>query len=89
MISLLGSDRIKAFHLNDSKGTLGSHLDRHTGIGEGEIGVEGFRLLVNDPRFMELPMVLETPKEPDESADIRNLTLLRSLRSQSASVVEK
>jgi deoxyribonuclease IV len=88
LISLIGSDRIKAFHLNDSKGQLGSHLDRHTAIGEGEIGVEGFRLLVNDPRFMELPMVIETPKEPDESADIRNLTLLRSLRQQPAFVPE-
>lgn len=89
LISLIGSERIKAFHLNDSKGKLGSHLDRHAAIGEGEIGIEGFRLLVNDPRFMELPMVLETPKEPDESADIRNLTLLRSLRPQAASAAEK
>jgi deoxyribonuclease IV len=88
LIGLIGSQRIKAFHLNDSKGKLGSHLDRHTGIGEGEIGVEGFRLLVNDPRFWELPMVIETPKEPDDSADIRNLTLLRSLRQQPAFAAE-
>jgi deoxyribonuclease-4 len=80
LISLVGSERIKAFHLNDSKGVLGSHLDRHAPIGEGEIGIEAFRLLVNDSRFAELPMVLETPKDEDGSADIRNLTLLRSLR---------
>jgi deoxyribonuclease-4 len=89
LISLVGSDRIKAFHLNDSKGTLGSHLDRHAAIGEGEIGIEGFRLLVNDPRFAQLPMVLETPKEPDETADIHNLTLLRSLRQAPATSNQK
>lgn len=81
LIELLGSERIKAFHLNDSQGSLGSHLDRHAAIGEGQIGVEGFALLVNDPRFESLPMILETPKEP-EGADIRNLTLLRTLRRQ-------
>lgn len=80
LISLVGSDRIKAFHLNDSKGALGSHRDRHTAIGEGQIGLEGFWRLVNDPRFDGLPMVIETPKEPEELADIQNLTLLRSLR---------
>lgn len=84
LISLVGSERIKAFHLNDSKGALGSHLDRHAPIGEGQLGIEPFRLLVNDPRFTQLPMVLETPKEPDESADIRNLTLLRSLRKDAS-----
>lgn len=82
LISLVGSDRIKAFHLNDSKGDLGSHLDRHAAIGEGQIGLEGFRLLVNDPRFCDLPMVLETPKDEDGAADIHNLTVLRSLRQQ-------
>ncbi len=80
-IGLLGSERIKAFHLNDSKGTIGSHLDRHAPIGEGEIGIEAFALLVNDSRFATVPMVLETPKDEDGSADIRNLTLLRSLRN--------
>lgn len=80
LISLLGSERVKAFHLNDSKGALGSHLDRHMPIGEGQIGLEGFWRLLNDPRFDGLPMVLETPKEPDESADRRNLAVLRSLR---------
>jgi deoxyribonuclease-4 len=79
LISLVGLDRIKAFHLNDSKGALGSHVDRHEAIGDGQIGLEGFRLLVNDPRFAQLPMVLETPKGPDDTEDRRNLATLRSL----------
>ncbi len=80
LVELVGLDRIKAFHLNDSKGALGSHLDRHEAIGEGQIGIEGFRLLINDPRFCALPMVLETPKGDDFAEDIRNLTTLRGLR---------
>ena len=81
---LIGLDRLKAFHLNDSKTDLGSHVDRHTHIGEGFIGLEGFRLLLNDPRFQHRPMVLETPKEPDEAADITNLQTLRGLRHEAA-----
>ncbi len=81
---LVGLDRLKAFHLNDSKTDLGSHVDRHTHIGEGFIGLEGFRLLLNDQRFQHHPMVLETPKEPDESADITNLQTLRGLRHEAA-----
>ena len=76
---LVGLERIKVFHLNDSKGALGSHTDRHAAIGDGQIGLEGFRLLVNDPRFAALPMVLETPKGEDDSEDRRNLATLRSL----------
>jgi deoxyribonuclease-4 len=81
LIELLGRDRIKAFHLNDSKGAAGSHLDRHEGIGDGQIGLAGFRHLVNDPRFIGLPMILETPKGEDGAEDIRNLATLRGLRS--------
>ena len=79
LIGLLGRDLIKAFHLNDSKGAAGSHLDRHDAIGDGQIGVEGFRYLVNDPRFCGLPMILETPKGDDGAEDIRNLATLRGL----------
>ncbi len=82
LIELVGLDQIKAFHLNDSKGALGSHLDRHEAIGDGQIGLEGFRHLINDPRFYGLPMILETPKGKDEEEDIRNLATLRSLRTQ-------
>jgi deoxyribonuclease-4 len=81
LIELVGLDRVKAFHLNDSKGACGSHLDRHEGIGDGQIGLEGFRQLINDPRFAALPMVLETPKGKDAADDIRNLATLRGLRA--------
>ena len=81
LIELLGLDQIRAFHLNDSKGTLGSHLDRHEAIGEGEIGLEGFRQLINDSRFCGLPMVLETPKGKDGAEDRHNLATLRGLYS--------
>ncbi|MCD6383373.1 MAG: deoxyribonuclease IV [Thermoplasmata archaeon] len=75
--SVIGLDKLKAFHLNDSKFPLGSKKDRHEHIGEGEIGIEPFRLLVNDPRFREHPMILETP-----GGDVwysANLKLLRDL----------
>jgi deoxyribonuclease-4 len=59
---LVGFDRLKAFHLNDSKKPLGSRVDRHEHIGQGCLGVEPFRRIVNDRRFHGLPMLLETPK---------------------------
>lgn len=75
----IGVDRIAAFHLNDSKKELNSRVDRHEHIGKGQIGVEAFRLLLNDPRFRGLPMCLETPKGPDLKEDRKNLALLRAL----------
>ncbi len=75
----VGFDRIAAFHLNDSKKPLNSRVDRHEHIGKGEIGLEGFRMLVNDRRFWGLPMCLETPKGPDLKEDRENLAVLRSL----------
>jgi deoxyribonuclease-4 len=80
--TIVGLRRVKAFHLNDAKKGLGSGLDRHEHIGEGNIGVDAFRLLLNDPRVASLPMSLETPKDNDES-DPKNLALLRSLRKRS------
>jgi deoxyribonuclease-4 len=79
--SLLGLDRLKAIHLNDSKRELGSRIDRHEHIGRGCIGLEGFRHLLNDKRFRDVPMYLETPKEnPDEEPwDVVNLRVLREL----------
>lgn len=79
---VIGLERIRAFHLNDSQKDLGSRVDRHAHIGEGRIGIEGFRALVNDPRFAGLPMVLETPKDEDLADDVRNLATLRSLVEQ-------
>jgi len=76
---LLGLDRLKALHLNDSKKGLGSRVDRHDHIGQGAIGLEGFRLLLNDPRVNTRPMVLETEKGPDGAEDRMNLATLRGL----------
>ena len=76
---VIGLDRIKAFHLNDSQKDLGSRVDRHTHIGAGFVGLEGFRAIVNDPRFADLPMILETPKGDDLAEDIENLAKLRGL----------
>ena len=79
---LIGLGRIKFFHLNDSKKGLGSRVDRHEHIGKGRIGLPGFRLLINDPRFSDHPMVLETPKEKDLLLDKKNLAVLRGLLSE-------
>ena len=78
---LIGLPKLKAFHLNDSKKPLGSRVDRHEHIGQGHLGLEPFRLLVNDPRFAKVPMIMETPKEEpnDEDMDAVNLHTLRSL----------
>jgi deoxyribonuclease-4 len=75
----LGLDRLRAIHLNDSKRDLGSRVDRHEHIGKGLLGLEPFRLLVNDPRFRGVPMTLETEKGPDLAEDRENLAVLRSL----------
>jgi deoxyribonuclease-4 len=75
----LGLDRLKAIHLNDSKRELGSRVDRHEQIGQGQLGIEPFRFLLNDDRFRGIPMTLETDKGPDLAEDKENLALLRSL----------
>ena len=77
----VGLDRVKAFHLNDSLRPFGSRKDRHAAIGKGEIGIEPFRHLMNDPRFVDTPMYLETPKgeEDGEDLDVINLRTLREL----------
>lgn len=78
---VIGIDRIRAFHLNDSKKPQGSRVDRHEHIGEGCLGLEPFRHLVNDPRFAQHPMYLETKKEQrdGEEMDAVNLRTLHSL----------
>jgi deoxyribonuclease IV len=77
----IGLRRLRAFHVNDSLKPFGSRVDRHAHIGRGELGLEPFRLLVNDRRFRNRPMVLETPKEDTAEGDMDavNLALLRSL----------
>jgi deoxyribonuclease-4 len=74
----IGLRKLRAFHVNDSLKPLGSRVDRHAHVVKGHIGIEGFRLLVNDERFRDHPMILETPKEND--MDRVNLATLRSLR---------
>ena len=76
---IIGLERLKFFHINDSKRPLDSRVDRHEHIGKGEIGLKGFRLLLNDPRFRQHPMVLETPKGKELKEDKENLRVLRSL----------
>ncbi|HJQ97723.1 MAG TPA: deoxyribonuclease IV [Candidatus Polarisedimenticolaceae bacterium] len=75
----VGLSRVKGFHLNDSKGDLGSRLDRHEHIGKGRLGLAPFRFLLNDRRFEDVPMVLETEKGDDLAEDRVNLATLRSL----------
>ena len=85
---IIGIERLRLFHLNDSKKPCGSRVDRHEHIGKGCLGLEPFRMLLNDPRFANHPMLLETPKlETPESRrhsdvdpwDARNLRTLRKL----------
>lgn len=78
---LVGLERLRACHLNDSLKPLGSRVDRHAHIGEGHLGLEPFRHLLNDPRLAELPMYLETNKGERDGRDLDaiNLETLRSL----------
>jgi deoxyribonuclease-4 len=78
---VVGLRRLCAFHVNDSLKPLGSRVDRHAHIGQGHLGLEPFRLLVNDARFARLPMVLETAKEGPDGGDMDavNLGILRGL----------
>ena len=76
----IGQSAVRAFHLNDAKAELGSHLDRHENIGKGQIGVDGFRRFVRDPRWSTTPGYLETPLDDDGYARYAaDLTTLRSL----------
>lgn len=76
---VVGLSKLRVMHLNDSKKELGSRVDRHEHIGQGKIGLEGFRNIVNDKRFAKIPLIIETPKEDGVEEDIKNLALLRSL----------
>ncbi|MFZ2493998.1 MAG: deoxyribonuclease IV [Thermoanaerobaculia bacterium] len=77
----VGIANVGAFHLNDSKRGLGSRVDRHEHIGEGALGIEPFRYLMNDERFRFIPKVLETPKTVETESDRENLAKLRALVS--------
>lgn len=78
----VGLDRVKVWHLNDSKKALGSRVDRHDHIGRGLIGLDGFKPIVREKRFREIPKILETPKEKHEDGrdwDTVNLETLKGL----------
>ncbi len=77
--AIVGLDRLVAFHVNDSKKGLRSRVDRHEHIGKGAIGLEGFRFLMNDERFQNIPKILETPKGPDMKEDVENMKVLKRL----------
>jgi len=77
---LIGIDRIRVFHMNDSKKDCCSRVDRHEHIGQGFVGLDAFRYLVNDARFFDIPMCLETPKT--DNMDVTNLAILRGLRTK-------
>jgi len=74
----IGLDKVKAIHLNDSKKGCASHVDRHEHIGEGLIGKEGLGDFINHPAFMNIPLILETPKKTEDD-DPRNLKVVRLL----------
>ena len=76
---VVGLDRLKALHLNDSKNPFGSHKDRHACIGQGSLGLDTFRKIINHPSLAQLPMILETPNElPGYQQEI---ALLRSMEA--------
>jgi deoxyribonuclease-4 len=76
---LIGVERLQCFHFNDSKKGLGSRVDRHEHIGQGALGLNPFRFILNDPRFAMVPKILETPKGDSEDMDAVNLGILRGL----------
>lgn len=78
---LIGLDRLHLLHLNDSRTKLGSRNDRHWNIGEGEIGLETFRTIINHPGLSHLPAILETPASSDNNA--KNVRLVKQLRENS------
>ncbi|MEA2030511.1 MAG: deoxyribonuclease IV [candidate division Zixibacteria bacterium] len=76
---IIGLEKLRIIHMNDSKKPFGEKKDRHEHIGQGYIGLEGFSNIVNDSRLKKIPMILETPKDKDLAEDIENLKVLRSL----------
>jgi deoxyribonuclease-4 len=76
---VIGLDRLECFHFNDSKKGLGSRVDRHEHIGQGMLGLNPFRFILNDQRFATTPKILETPKGDSDEMDGINLGLLRGL----------
>jgi deoxyribonuclease IV len=84
---VIGLRRLQALHLNDSKVALGSHLDRHENIGEGEIGRAGFRAILTHPALKDLPGFIETPGFEQAGPDRKNIGILKRLRSAAPRMV--
>jgi len=78
-VQTIGAGRIRSLHFNDSQTPLGSNRDRHANVGEGELGIDGARAFVNEPRFADLPCVLETPGPDRRGPTADEIALLRSL----------
>jgi deoxyribonuclease-4 len=81
-VALVGGDRLGSLHLNDSQKPLGSNVDRHANIGEGELGEDGCAVFLSEPRFEGLPLVLETPGPKHTGPTAEELALTRSLRER-------
>ncbi|KAA3631699.1 MAG: deoxyribonuclease IV [Calditrichaeota bacterium] len=81
---IIGLDRLKIIHMNDSKKEFGSKRDRHEHLGKGFIGLTAFENIVNDPKLKKIPMILETPKGDELLEDIENLKILRGLVKKKA-----
>jgi deoxyribonuclease-4 len=76
--TIIGLKRLKGMHLNDCLRDYGSHVDRHWHIGEGKVGLDGFKALLNHPAFKDVPKIMETPKDTEED-DPRNMRTVKSL----------
>jgi deoxyribonuclease IV len=76
--TIIGLKRLKGMHLNDCLRDYGSHVDRHWHIGEGKVGLDGFKALLNHPAFKDVPKIMETPKDTEED-DPRNMKVVRQL----------
>ena len=77
---VIGLDRLKAIHLNDSMNPLGAHKDRHEKIGQGHLGLEAITRIINHPALKELPFILETPN--DDEGYTNEIAMLRKLRKE-------
>jgi deoxyribonuclease-4 len=85
---ILGIDNVHVIHANDSKGPLGSHLDRHENIGRGYIGEVGFRAILNHPKLLRKAFILETPHE-EEGDESRNIETLKKLCRKSSTTLTR
>jgi deoxyribonuclease-4 len=77
--NIIGLDKLKCIHMNDSKKELGTRVDRHEHIGKGFIGLEGFTNIMNDIKIEHIPKILETPKGKEQLEDLDNLNILKGL----------